>query len=91
MFTVKPAPNQLFVKPVEAARTTSSGFFLTENAIEKPRMADVVNVGDSVRRYSQGDRIIYKSYAVTEVKVNGDDYMLVAEEDILGTVLEVKE
>jgi chaperonin GroES len=91
MQTIKPAPDQLFVKPLEATKKTHSGFFLADAAIEKPRMAEVVNVGSRVANFQSGDQIIYKSYAVTEVKVNGDDYMLVAEEDILGTVLDVKE
>lgn len=71
----------------EAAETkTASGLYLPDNAQEKPKTAKVVAVGKDVKQIKSGDRIIYKSYSTTDVKVGIEDYILVKEEDILATV-----
>ena len=71
----------------EAAETkTASGLYLPGNAQEKPKVAKVLAVGKEVKQLKAGDRIIYKSYSTTEVKMGADDYILVKEEDILATV-----
>lgn len=75
------------VATAEAAETkTASGIYLPENAAEKPKTAKVVAVGPAAQQVKVGDRIIYKSYSNTDVKVEGTDYILVKEEDILATV-----
>lgn len=77
------------VAQAEAAETkTASGLYLTQTAQEKPQTAKVVAVGKDVTEIKVGDRIIYKTYSTTEVKVGADDYILVKEEDILATVKE---
>lgn len=71
----------------EAAETkTASGIYLPENAAEKPKTAKVVAVGPNAKQLKVGDRIIYKTYSTTDVKVEGTEYILVKEEDILATV-----
>jgi chaperonin GroES len=75
------------VAQAEAAETkTASGLYLPENAQEKPKTAKVVAVGPNVKQVKAGDRIVYKSYSTTEVKVGKDEYILVKEEDVLATV-----
>lgn len=75
------------VATAEAAETkTASGIYLPENAAEKPKTAKIVAVGPAAQQVKVGDRIIYKSYSNTDVKVEGTDYILVKEEDILATV-----
>ena len=75
------------VAQAEAADTkTKSGLYLPDNAQEKPKTAKVVATGPATRQVKVGDRIVYKSYANTDVKVDGADYILVKEEDILATV-----
>jgi len=75
------------VAQLEAAETkTASGIILPEAATEKPKTAKVVAIGKKVADVKVGDRIIYKSFSSTEVKVDGQDYILVEEEDILATV-----
>ncbi|CAN5137593.1 co-chaperone GroES [soil metagenome] len=75
------------VATAEAAETkTASGIFLPDNAAEKPKTAKVVATGPDAKQVSVGDRIIYKSYSNTDVKVEGTEYILVKEEDILATV-----
>ncbi|HVV25529.1 MAG TPA: co-chaperone GroES [Candidatus Saccharimonadales bacterium] len=70
----------------EAETKTASGIYLPEKAAEKPKTAKVVAVGSNVKQVKKGDRIVYKSFSTTEVKVEGKDYILVKEEDVLATV-----
>jgi chaperonin GroES len=71
----------------EAAETkTASGLYLPENAQEKPKTAKVLAVGPNAKQVKVGDRIVYKSYSTTDVKVGKDEYILVKEEDVLATV-----
>jgi len=70
----------------EAATKTASGLYLPEKSAEKPKTAKVVAVGPNAKQIKVGDRIVYKSYSTTEVKVGKDEYILVKEEDILATV-----
>ena len=70
----------------EAATKTASGLYLPDKAAEKPKIAKVSKVGKNVKEIKVGDRIVYKSYSTTEVKVDDKEYILVKEEDILATV-----
>ncbi len=70
----------------EAETKTASGIYLPEKATEKPKTAKVVAVGPSTRQVKTGDRIVYKSFSTTEVKVGSKEYILVKEEDVLATV-----
>ncbi len=69
-----------------AAAKTASGIYLPEQATEKPKTAKVVAVGKDVHQIKTNDRILYKSYSTNDVKVDGKEYILVKEEDILATV-----
>lgn len=91
MQTIKPSAHQLFVKPDEKESKTVSGFLLAESAAEKPSTAVVINVGTDVYSFNPDDRVVYKSYAGTEIKLNGDEYMLLADEDVLGVIVETGE
>lgn len=70
----------------EAESKTASGLYLPDKAQEKPKTAKVVATGPAVKQVRAGDRIVYKSYSTTEVKVGKDEYILVKEEDVLATV-----
>jgi chaperonin GroES len=59
---------------------------LPDKAAEKPKVAKVLKVGDQVKGIKAGERIIYKEYSTTEIKLDGTEYILVKEEDILATV-----
>jgi chaperonin GroES len=75
------------VAQAEAAESkTKSGLYLPDNAQEKPKTAKVVATGPAVQQVKNGDRIVYKSFSTTDVKVDGADYILVEEKDILATV-----
>lgn len=70
----------------EAQSKTASGLYLPDAAKEKPKTAKVMAVGKDVKQIKTGDRIIYKSYSTTEVKIGAVEYILVKEEDVLATV-----
>lgn len=83
---VHPLADYIVATAEEAKTKTASGLYLPEKTAEKPKVAKVVAVGAATRQIKVGDRIIYKSFSPTEVKVDGVDYLLVKEEDILATV-----
>lgn len=83
---VQPLGDYIVAEPEEAPTKTASGLYLPEKAAEKPKIAKVVAVGPAVRQLKLSDRILYKSYSPTEVKVDGKDYLLVKEEDVLATL-----
>ncbi len=71
----------------ETAETkTASGLYLPDTAKEKPAFATVEAVGPEVKSLKKGDRIVYKEYATTELKVNGIEYLIVKEDDVLAKV-----
>ncbi len=83
---LKPLGDYVVAVGEEAESKTASGLYLPEKAQEKPKTAKVVAVGPNAQQIKVGDRIIYKSYSNTDVKVGREDYILVKEEDILATV-----
>jgi len=83
---VNPLADYVVAVAEEAATKTASGLYLPEKAAEKPKVAKVVAVGPQAKQIKPGDRILYKSYSPTEVKVDGTDYLLVKEEDVLATL-----
>ena len=93
--TVKPLTDRVLLKAVEAEETTKSGIILTAAAQEKPQIAEVVAVGDGAKNedgviipmtVKVGDRVITSKYSGTEVKLDGAEYMIVRESDILAIV-----
>ena len=59
---------------------------MPDQAKEKPVLAKVVAVGKDVKTVKKNDKILYKEYSTTEIKIDGTEYLIVKEEDILGTV-----
>jgi chaperonin GroES len=83
---IQPLGDYVVAQTEEAATKTASGLYLPGGAQEKPKVAKVVAVAKEVKTVKVGDRIIYKSYSQTDVKVGSEDYLLVKEEDVLATV-----
>lgn len=83
---IKPLADRVVAARVEAAEKTASGLYLPDNAKEKPVVAEVQAVGPDVKSVKKGDKILYKEYSTTEIKINGTEYLIVKEEDILATV-----
>ena len=83
---LQPLADWVVAEQEEAATKTASGLYLPDKSTEKPKIAKVIKVGSKVKEIKTGDRIVYKSYSTTEVKVGDKEYILVKEEDILATV-----
>jgi chaperonin GroES len=83
---LQPLADYVVAQAEEAETKTASGLYLPEKAAEKPKTAKVLAVGKEAKQVKAGDRIVYKSYSTTEVKVGSEEYILVKEEDILATV-----
>lgn len=83
---IQPLADYVVAQPEVAEAKTASGLYLPDSAKEKPKTSKVVAVGKEVKSIKVGDRILYKSYSTTEVKLANDEYILVKEEDVLATV-----
>lgn len=83
---IQPLADYVVAQAEEAQSKTASGLYLPDNAKEKPKTAKIVAAGKEVKQLKVGDRIIYKSYSPTEIKLDGTEYILVKEEDVLATV-----
>ena len=91
---MKPLADRVVIKMVEAEETTKSGIILAGSAKEKPQVAEVVAVGPGgvvdgkeVTMYVEvGDKVVISNYAGTEVKLDGEEYKIVRQNDILAVV-----
>ena len=91
---LKPLSDRVVVKTIEAEETTKSGIILTAAAQEKPSIAIVVEVGpggmvdgkEVVMTVKKGDKVITSKYSGTEVKLDGEEYNIVRQSDILAIV-----
>ena len=91
---IKPLADRVVVKMVEAEETTKSGIILTASAQEKPQVAEVLEVGpggvvdgkEVVMTVKPGDRVITGKYSGTEIKLDGTEYIIVKQSDILAIV-----
>ena len=84
---LKPLGARALVKMVKAQEQTASGIVLPDTAREKPQTAEVVTVGDSDElKVSAGDVVVLAKYSGTEVKIEGEEHLIVDADDILGVV-----
>ena len=84
--TLKPLQNRIVAKKETPTEKTASGFFMPGDAKEKPSYATVESVGPDVKHVKKGDKIIFKEYSTTDIKLNNQDYLIVKEEDVLATI-----
>jgi chaperonin GroES len=83
---IKPLGERIVAMREETAAKTASGLYLPDNAKEKSQIAQVAAVGAAVRDVKTGDRIIVREYSTTDVKIDGVEYLIVKEEDVLAVV-----
>jgi len=90
---IKPLEDRIIVKTLEAEEKTAGGIIIPDNAKEKPQRGEVIAVGpgkfsDEGKRIEMslkaGDKILYGKYSGTEVKVDGKDYLIMRESDVLA-------
>ena len=92
--SIKPLADRVVIKLVEAEETTKSGIILAGSAKEKPQVAEVIAVGPGgnvdgkdVQMYVKvGDKVLTSKYSGTEVKIDGEEYTIVRQSDILAVV-----
>ena len=92
---LKPLGDKVVVQPTQREETTKSGIVLPDTAKEKPQEGTIVAVGtgrvlDNGERakleVSEGQKVLYAKYAGTEVKLDGEEYLILSEKDILAIV-----
>lgn len=92
---IRPLGDKVILRRVDAEETTAGGIVLPDSAKEKPKRGVVLAVGSgrllddgtrSEMQIKKNDEVIFTSYAGTEIKVDGDEYMIMDESDILGIV-----
>ena len=95
-FAVRPLHDKILVKRDEAETKTSSGIFLPETSKDKPKTGTIQAVGDGALNtetgqripltVKKGDKVIFSSYAGTEVKLNDQELLIMSEDDILAVI-----
>ena len=83
---ITPLADRIVAVREEAKTQTASGIYLPDSSKEKPVIAEVKAVGSDVKNVKVSDKIIYKEYSTTELKIDGVEYLIVKEEDVLATV-----
>ncbi len=83
---IQPLADYVVAQQEEASNKTASGLYIPDAAQEKPKTAKVLAVGKNVKEVKAGDRIVYGGYSNTEIKQDGQEYILVKEENIYATV-----
>ncbi len=92
---IRPLGDKVIVKRVEAESKTSGGIVLPDSAKEKPKRGIILAIGNgrllddgsrSEMQVKKNDEVLFTSYAGTEIKIDGDEYMIMDESDILGVL-----
>jgi chaperonin GroES len=92
---IRPLHDRVIVKRKDAENKTSSGIIIPDNAKEKPQEGKVIATGSGIRKedgsvlpldVKKGDKILFGKYAGVEIKIEGEDYLMMKEEDILGII-----
>jgi chaperonin GroES len=92
--SIKPLEDRILVKPLDAEQTTASGLVIPDTAKEKPQEGEVLAVGPGRFEDGQrlpldvnvGDKVIYSKYGGTEVKYNGEEYLILSARDVLAVL-----
>lgn len=87
---IKPLADRVLVEPMEAEEKTASGIYIPDTAKEKPQKGTVVALGsgtkDVTMEVKKGDVVLYGKYAGTEINIDGKDYLMMKQSDILAIV-----
>jgi chaperonin GroES len=95
MAKLRPLGDKILIKRIEAETKTKSGIVLPDSAKEKPKRGKILSLGDGKRLENgerapfgckKGDEVIFASYAGTEIKLDGEELMIMSEDDILAIV-----
>ena len=93
--TIKPLEDRILVRPDEGEETTASGIVIPDTAKEKPQEGTILAVGPGKRSdsgdlipmdVSEGDKVVYSKYGGTEIKIDGEDLLILSARDVLAIV-----
>ncbi|HPW88417.1 chaperonin GroES [Kaistella chaponensis] len=86
----RPLADRVLIEPIQAETKTASGIIIPDTAKEKPQEGTVIAVGpgkvDEPTTVKAGDKVLYGKYAGSELKLDGKDYLIVKESDLLGII-----
>lgn len=92
---LRPLQDRIIVKRMEEEQKTAGGLFIPETAKEKPQRGEIIAAGNGKKKedggivpldVKVGDKVLFGKYAGTEVKVDGEDYLMMREDDILAVI-----
>ncbi|MFT5396537.1 MAG: chaperonin GroES [Gammaproteobacteria bacterium] len=92
---IRPLHDRVIVKRVEEEKTSQGGIIIPDSATEKPVEGEIIAVGNGkllengelrALDLKKGDKVLFGKYSGTEVKVSGDDYLVLREDDIMGVI-----
>ena len=87
---IKPLADRVLIEPAEAETTTVSGIIIPDTAQEKPQKGIVVAVGNGTKDHQMsvkiGDQVLYGKYSGTEIKYEGNEYLIMKESDVLAKI-----
>lgn len=92
---IKPLSDRILVRRLEAEEKTKGGIIIPDTAKEKPREGKIVAVGEGRRdddgkrwplTVKAGDKVLFNSYAGTDIKIDGEEFLIMKEEDVLGII-----
>lgn len=92
---IKPLSDHIFVEPITEEKVTKSGIYLPDNVEEKPMMGKVIAIGPGKKNEEGkiiplevkiGDKVLFTKYAPTEIKIEGKEYLVIREDDILAII-----
>jgi len=91
---IKPLQDRVLIKMIENEETTKSGIILSSGAKEKPQIAEIIEVGPGIEvegkkiemNVKKGDKVIVSKYSGTEVKYEGEEYIILKQDDILAII-----
>jgi chaperonin GroES len=93
MMTFRPLHDRVLVKRIESEEKTKSGIIIPDTAKEKPMEGEIISVGSGIRQENgsvtpldvkAGDRVLFGKWSGTEIKLDGNDYIVMKESDIMG-------
>lgn len=92
---IQPLGERVLVKRIEAEEKTAGGIVVPDSAKEKPKEGEIISLGTGkvnekgekeAFNVKKGDKILFESYAGTEIKIDGEEYLVMKEDDILGII-----
>ncbi|OQB71552.1 MAG: 10 kDa chaperonin [Bacteroidetes bacterium ADurb.Bin139] len=87
---IKPLADRVVVQPQEAETKTASGLYIPDTAKEKPQRGKIVAVGsgkkDEPMELKEGDMVLYGKYAGTEINIDGEEYLIMRQSDVLAII-----